>query len=48
MELTLNQSLNLAKKIKENDINDEYDIIVDNIAGKPKIIIQSKLITIGG
>jgi len=48
MELSLRQSLELAKRIKSNDLNNEYDIIVDSIAGKPKLIIQSKIITIQG
>ena len=48
MEITLNQTLNLLKKIKENDINDEYDIVVDSVNGYPMFFIQEKIITLKG
>lgn len=48
MELTLKQSLEIAKRIKERDYNNELEVYVDNMNGQPHLFIVEKLITIGG
>jgi hypothetical protein len=48
VELTLKQSLEIAKRIKERDYNDEIEVYVDNMSGTPHLFIVEKLITIGG
>lgn len=43
MELTLQEACARAKLLKKLDFKDEYTIFVDNLSGKPTIIIQENV-----